>query len=261
VIDWLHSLPLAWLIVVLFAGTFLVTAAIYYVVMRAAARENAAVSGVSPGMLPPMALVFGLIVGFLVAGLWADLGDARDAVNREASALRSAALIAAASFPGRTETRLDALIRRQIEDEANKEWPAMANQNATLTFVPMPLAEALRLSLTLKPVGAGQATAQRELVSSLENALDARRQRIIISGSTVNWVKWAGVIGLGVLTLIAIACVHSANPASAAIALGIFGSAVAVTLVLIASQDRPFGGEFGVKPDVLLQVLPRAQQP
>jgi hypothetical protein len=261
VIDWLDSLSLAWLIVVLFAGTFLVIAGIYYVVMRAAERENAAVRAVSPGMLPPMALVFGLIVGFLVAGLWGDLDDARDAVNREASALRSAQLIAAASFPGPTETRLDALIRRHIEDAANKEWPAMDKQNATLTFVPVSLAQALQLALALKPVGPGQATAQRELVSSLESALDARRQRIIISGSTVNWVKWAGVIMLAVLTLVAIACVHSANPASAAIAMGIFGSAVAVTLVLIASQDRPFSGAFGVKPDVLLQVLPRAQQP
>ena len=35
--------------------------------------------------------------------------------------------------------------------------------------------------------------------------------------------------------------------------MGILASAVAVTLVLIASQNRPFGGE----PDVLLQVLPR----
>jgi hypothetical protein len=54
----------------------------------------------------------------------------------------------------------------------------------------------------------------------------------------------------------AIACVHSDNRRTAAIALGLFGSAVAVTFVLIASQARPFSGEFGVKPDALLQVAP-----
>jgi hypothetical protein len=258
VIDWLHDLPLAWLIVVVFAGTLLVTAATYYVVVRVAVRKGVPVGGVSPGMLPPMALVFGLIVGFLVAGLWADVGDARDSVNREASALRSAQLIAAAAFPGRTETQLDTLIRRHIQDAASKEWPAMADRNATLTFIPVPLAQALQLSLALKPVGPGQATAQRELVSAFENALDARRQRIIVSHSTVNWVKWAAVIALAFLTLVAIACVHSGNPVTAAIAMGIFGAAVAVTLILIASQDRPFSGQFGVKPDVLEQVLPRA---
>jgi hypothetical protein len=124
-------------------------------------------------MLPPMGLVFGLIVGFLVAGLWGE--------------------------------------------------------------------------------------AQRDLVSSLENALDARRQRIIVSHSTVNWVKWAAVIALGLLTVLAIAFVHSGNRVTTALAMGIFATAVAITLVLIASQDRPFSGQFGVKPDALLQVRPSAR--
>jgi hypothetical protein len=34
-----------------------------------------------------------LIVGFLVAGLWGDVTQARTAVNREASSLRSAVLV------------------------------------------------------------------------------------------------------------------------------------------------------------------------
>jgi ABC-type Co2+ transport system permease subunit len=59
-----------------------------------------------------------------------------------------------------------------------------------------------------------------------------------------------------VLTLVAIACVHSNNRRTAAIAMGVFASAVAVTIVLIASQARPFSGHFGIKPDVLLQVQP-----
>src|SRR4051794_14807684 len=101
VIDWVEGLSTVWLIVVLVAGTCLLTVAIYVVIMRLAAGPNGpALRAVSPGMLPPMALVFGLIVGFLVAGLWSDLSDARDAVNREASSLRSAELVTAATFPG-----------------------------------------------------------------------------------------------------------------------------------------------------------------
>lgn len=255
--DWLERLPTGWLIAVIFGGTLLLTGAIHYAVTRSATASRAeAFKGVSPGLLSPMGLVFGLIVGFLVAGLWSDLADARDAVNREASSLRSAELIVAATFPGRPTAQIDALIRRQIHDAVTREWPAMADQRASLTVVSAPLAQALRVALTLRPVGAGQVAAQRELVSSLENALDARRQRIIISHSNVNWVKWLALIALGALTLLAIAFVHSANRRTAAIAMGIFGAAVAVTLTLIASQARPFSGEFGIKPDVLLQVEP-----
>jgi hypothetical protein len=252
--NWVEGLPTAWLVLVVLAGTFLLTATIFFGVMRlAAGPHGAAVAGVSPGLLSPMGIVFGLIVGFLVAGLWNDLGDARDAVNQEASSLRSAELVVAATFPGET-SRIDALIRRHVNNAVTKEWPAMADQRATLTVVPAALAQALHLALSLQPSGAGQVNGQRELVSALENALDARRQRIIVSRSSVSWVKWLAVTVLAVLTLIAIACVHSDNRRTAAIAMAIFGGAVAVTLVLIASQARPFSGEFGIKPDVLLQV-------
>ena len=77
--------------------------------------------------------------------------------------------------------------------------------------------------------------AQRELVSSLENALDARRQRIIVSQSSVNWVKWTGVNLLASITSLAIAFVHSANRVTAALAMGAFAAAVAVVLVMIAA--------------------------
>jgi hypothetical protein len=50
--------------------------------------------------------------------------------------------------------------------------------------------------------------------------------------------------------------VHSERRDTTAIAMGIFASAVAVSLLLIASRDRPFAGPFAVKPDALVQVMP-----
>jgi uncharacterized membrane protein len=99
--------------------------------------------------------------------------------------------------------------------------------------------------------------AQREIVTSLDAALDARRQRIIISQSAVNSAKWAGVIALGILTLIAIACVHSANRRTTAIAMTLWAAAVVVSLLMIGVQDRPFAGPYRVKPTPLVQVEPR----
>jgi hypothetical protein len=122
--------------------------------------------------------------------------------------------------------------------------------------VPPELPAALETALALEPRDEGQRVAQRELVSSLEAALDARRQRIIVSESSVNWVKWDGVLFLGVLTLLAIALVHSENRLATALAMAIFASAVAVSITIIAAQERPFSGQFGVDPDALLQVAP-----
>jgi hypothetical protein len=188
--------------------------------------------------------------------VWSNAGDAQDAVDGEASALRSVVLLAHA-FPGEPETRIDAFVRGYIGEAVDREWPAMAHQRATLTVALAPLARALEAALGLSPRTEGQKTAQRELVSSVQAALDARRQRIIVSESSVNWVKWAGVILVAFLTLVAIAIVHSDNRLTAALAIGIFAAAVGVSLMLIAVQQRPFSGRFAVQPKVLVEVMPR----
>jgi hypothetical protein len=192
--------------------------------------------------------------------VWNDLDRAAAAVNREASALRAVVLLSP-SFPGEPEARLQGLVRRHIQDAVKQEWPAMARRRATLAMTPAPLAEALQVSLALEPRGDGQVAAQREILSALQNALDARRQRIIISGAAVNWVKWTGLLLQAVCMLVAIAMVHSDNRKTAALAMGLFATGVAVSIVLIASHNRPFTGEVSVGPGLLLQVLPESVPP
>jgi hypothetical protein len=257
VVNWLLGLSVARLALFVVVGTTLVTAAVYVVVLALARDEGrrSAFKAVSPGILPPLGLVFGLVVGFLAVQVWNDSGTAQQAVDREASALRAANLLVD-RFPQASADRVHALIRRQIHVAVTQEWPAMAKQQQTLTVVPPALGAALQLALSLKPTSEGQALAQRELVSSLENAFDARRQRIIVSESSVNWVKWTGVILLAAITLLAIAFVHCDSRLTAALAMGVFAASVAVVIVMIAAQDRPFRGQLGVRPTPLEQVAP-----
>jgi hypothetical protein len=135
----------------------------------------------------------------------------------------------------------------------------MAQRLATLTITPRPLAEALQLTLALTPGTQGQQIAQRELVSAIEQILDARRQRIIISQSQVNSVKWACLLLQALCALLAIAMVHSDNRLAATLTMGIFATGVAASVLLIAAHDRPFTGELSVGPDPLLQVMPETE--
>jgi hypothetical protein len=256
--DWLNDLSTVWLAVVFFAVAYVVAAATLVAVLSLAkGRRAQAFKAVSPGLLPPMGLLFGLLVGFLAAQVWSDSDRAQLAVDREASALRSVDLLASA-FPGTPEAQMRALIRRHIEDAVNREWPAMQSGSASLAVVPAALADALRLALRLTPRSEGQTTAQRQIVASLGDALEGRRERVIVSESSVNWVKWAGVIAVAALTMLGIAFVQSDNRLAAVLAMWLFASAAAFALVLIAAQDRPFNGEFGVRPDLLEQVMPRS---
>jgi len=254
--DWFHNLPVIWMAVVVFTAVYLSTGAIFAIIMLLATGARARVfQGASPGLLSPLGTIFGLLVVFTIFQVWGDFDRARLAVDREASAIRTVVLLAA-SFPGEPETQIRNLVRRHIDEAVATEWPEMAKRSASLKVAPQALGELLQFSISLAPQSQGQIVAQRQIVAAVENAMDARRERINLSQSTVNWVKWSCMFAQAVCALVAVAMVHSDNRAAAAIAMAIFASGVAVCALLIASHDRPFTGEISVKPDVLLQVRP-----
>ena len=254
--DWMHTLPLGWMALVMFGGTALVTAAIYWIVIHLATEERARTfKGVSPGLLPPLGIMFGLLVAFIAAQVWGDIDRANAAVNHEASSLR-AVLLLSRPFPADAQARMRGLIERYIRDAQQNEWPAMARQRATLSMIPAGLADALELGIELPTNGEGQVAAQREIVANLDDALDARRQRILVSRSKVNFVKWFALIFEAACTLTAIAIVHSDNRATTRYAMGLFASSIAACIFLLVAHDRPFTGQLSVQPTPLLQVLP-----
>jgi uncharacterized protein DUF4239 len=252
----LLNLPVLWMAAVVLAATYLLTAGIYWVVIKLAVGDRARVfKAVSPGMLPPLGILFALLVGFIAVEVWNNFDKAKIAVATEASALRAVVHLAG-NLPDEQKTRIYALIDRHIEDSINNEWPAMAHRTATLsTLRAKALNEAFQDVLSLKPADDSQRTAQPEIMKALETAMDARRQRIVVSQSSVGTVKWAGIVLQALCTLIAIAMVHSDNRLACSIALTLFATGVALSLLLIAAYSRPFTGEISVKPDLLRQVV------
>ncbi|MCX7068478.1 MAG: DUF4239 domain-containing protein [Methylococcales bacterium] len=253
---WLYALPIGWMAVCVFGFTFFLTWIIYAIVKMLAVGERAkAFMSISGGMLPPLGVVYGLFVTIVASQVWADIDKANTAVYREASAL-SAVVFLASSFPGEPEIRIRTLVRRHIHEAVNQEWPMMAQHTANLKITSQPLAEALQLVLTLTPRSGGQTTAQNAIVTALENALDARRQRIVVSLSDVNWVKWVCLILQAICTLLTIAMIHCGNRIASISAMGVFATGVAVSILIIVSHNRPFGGPLAVNSDLLAQIEP-----
>ena len=257
--DWLHDLPLVWMALTVLGGTCLVTAAIYAGVMALATGERARTfKAMSPGMLPPLGIIFGLFIAFTAAQVWNDTDRAAVAVGREANAL-SGVLFLAASFPGEPEAQMRKLVRDYIEIVATQGWPRMAQQRGLLGVTPQPIVDALKLALAQTPATEGQEIAQREIIIALGSTLEARRQRIMVSESQVNAVKWSCLLVQAICMLIGIAMVHCDNRRTAAIAMGLFGAGVAVSVMLILAHDRPFTGKISIGPDTLLQVMPEIE--
>jgi hypothetical protein len=85
-IDWLHALPVGWIV---FVVTALVAGAIYWLVMAPRPGSGRAHSRRSRPACCPPGIIFGLLVVFMAAQVWGDFDRATAAVNREASALRA----------------------------------------------------------------------------------------------------------------------------------------------------------------------------
>jgi hypothetical protein len=132
----------------------------------------------------------------------------------------------------------------------------MVRHAATLSISATPLTEALQQTLALSPSNPGQQIAQREIATSLENALETRRQRILASRSRVNLTKLACLLLQAACALLAIAIVHSDNRLASTISLGVFATGVAASVLLILTHDEPFVGQVSVGPQPLLQVMP-----
>jgi hypothetical protein len=256
--DWLHNLPVPLMALAIFGFTYLLALAIFAAIAALATEARAkSFKAISPGMLPVLGIIFGLFVAFIAAQVWGDNDRAAAAVSREASALRAVTLLGA-GLPAEQEGRLRDLIRGYIEQTAKVEWPMMARKTASLRAAPAALAEALQLVVALTPQGAGQQTAQREIIAALGSALDARRQRIIVSQAEVNPVKWWCLYLQAICELIVIALIHCDNRLGSAIALALFATGVAASVLLIAAHDRPFTGQISVGPEPLLQIMPGA---
>jgi hypothetical protein len=257
--DWLLNLSIPVMAIVVFVGSYLLAVVVYLGTMSLARGERArSFKALSPGMLPPLGIIFGLLVGFIAAQVWSDFEKAKVAVATEASALRTVNLLAA-GLPEAQRDQFRSLVQKHVDIAVNEEWPAMAKHGATLTALPAALTEALQATLAVAPTDEGQRMTRSEILRALETALDARRQRIIISQSSVSTVKWAGLLLQALCALVAIAMVHSDNRLTCMLALLIFATGIALSVLLIGVYSQPFTGEVSVGPELLEQVAKHPQ--
>lgn len=223
--------------------------------MAARRGHEAALKAVSPVTLTPVAVVFGLLVGFLAADVWPNFDRARTFVGQEATQLSEALVFSEARSP-EVRRLVRGAIREHVRDAVEREWPAMASGRATINELPQPLVAALGSTLAINPDHAGQRLAQERVVEAIQKSLEARRQRILLSRTSVGAVKWLVLTVLAGLLLATIAMIHVDRLVTMVVTLAIFATAAGFSILLILAYDRPFAaGGIQVSPAPLREVL------
>lgn len=254
-VAWLGHAPLPVLVLVVFAAVYLGAALVLAGLWLARRKGHSESLGpLSPGLLSPLGLIFGLLVGFLVAGVWADRDDAEAAVGREASALRDVDLLMGA-FPAQ-RPEVQRLLAEQIDQYVADEWPRMTDGDATLTVAPARLVAVQSVVLSLPVQTEGQRVAQDRLVTAVDQALESRRTRLVLSGSAIDPLRLTALYLVALTTLAAMGAIHADRLRRAGVSLALLATAMALALTLLCAQAAPFAGYFAIVPDLLLQVRP-----
>ena len=197
------------------------------------------------------ALLFAMLTGFVASDVWHRNAEAGRLVASESEALTSLEDIARAS--GLDNAALRSLIRNYAHVVVTEEWPSMGEGQSA------PHAEQAIQALLHEVLDARYAAAgpmvQRAMFDHVLKVRAVRSERLIISGERTDSIKWAGVIALSVLTLVAIALMHLDKPLPQVAALAVFSIAAFVGLGLVAVQESPFTYPLQVSPVPIAQVL------
>ncbi len=256
-VPWIESQNTAVIAALVFALSYLLAALIVMAGVLISRRRIAAeLKATTPTMLTPLSVIAGLLIAFLAARVWSNVDHARTDLAQEANALRTTMLFSG-SLTGTTPTSVREAIGRYLHFVETEDWPAMARGDADLRHVPPDISDAMAALLSHMPSTPGHQIAQQRAVIAMEQALQLRRDRILLSKAAIAPLQWYVIIVLFALILLTIAMVHVDRPATVAINLFLYATAVAACLVLLMVNDRPFAaGGITLQPEALQAITP-----
>ncbi|PZA09612.1 hypothetical protein DNX69_22865 [Rhodopseudomonas palustris] len=249
--DWLDLPPF---------GTFATLALLYYGVAAALVAvvfasplsgSIARFQGVVAPFFSSVAVLFGLLTGFLGYDVAERNRQATRAVQTEAGELQNVYTLSIAAASDMRNIRI--ALKDYVSSVLKNEWPTVNGvaAPATSTAFDKMLGEISAPAIT-RDSGAAVHVA---LLSSAVRVGTARNTRISLSTDRTSDLKWISVLILGVVTQIALALVHLDKQRPMIAALSVFATGAIVALGLIALQEDPFSGVFRVSPLPLEHVL------
>jgi Protein of unknown function (DUF4239) len=249
---WLETQETLVIVLVVFVFCYLLAALI---LVGLAVLSRSPIAGAlhvtTPAMLTPLAVIFGLVIAFLATRVWGNLDHAQAYVVEEASGIRDAVLVSSV-LPSDTRDALRKEIGNYLHFVDQVDWPAMLRGQEGLHQTPSGLPEALTILLSFVPQQPGQQLAQSHAVTAIEQVLQARRKRILLSEAVISLPQWMVIIVLDALVLFTIGTVHAGRYTTAAVNMAIFSTAVASCIVLLMINDRPFNsGGIVIQPTAL----------
>ncbi len=205
---------------------------------------------VVPPFLALPAIMFALFISALATDIWQKHYDAKQALIREASALRSVILLA--PNLGERGQYLSQATENYINAVIDREWQAMMLKDHPNKESALPELEALDFNIA--KIGSDPSLPQYVAIR-LDNALEllrqSRQQRLSLAHDGIAASKWASPIMLAVITLVTIGVVHIRRPRAMMISMILTILCILATMQLLSQNRSPYIGTAAVTQEAL----------
>lgn len=215
--------------------------------------------GVVAPFVGTVAVVFGILLGFLANDVWERERRASAAVRTEAENLLAISKLSE-TF-GLPHDPLAGAVRSYIETVVRDEWPSMQQGESTDSGEAV-LEQLLRtISQTDMEKISGGTDLHRLLLDAGLGVRAARSERLRLSRDGSAELKWLLVLVLAAISQIAVAIVHLESPRPQAVALTLWTASLIFVIGLLAANEWPFSSPNAIEPEPLLRVLTRLDAP
>ncbi|GGV16003.1 membrane protein [Streptomyces litmocidini] len=185
-------------------------------------------------------VIYAIVLGLAIAGVWEARGAAQETVRQEAQAMHEISARAEV-YPQEVRSRIRADVDAYVSYVVHDEWAYMAD-NGELSDEGTALLEKVRRSVTdYQPADDFEGQAYQPLVDQVALADDARNARGQNAGETMPGVVWFGLIIGALVTVGLIFTLQIRRTGRELLLAGLFSVLIAFLLFLIWDFDAPFG--------------------
>ncbi|PBC84480.1 MULTISPECIES: DUF4239 domain-containing protein [unclassified Streptomyces] len=184
-------------------------------------------------------VVYAIVLGLAIAGVWEARSAAEDTVRTEAQALHEVSARARA-YPAPIRDRIRSDVGTYVSYVVHKEWPVMS-EKGELTDRGTALLTKVRADVTdYRPRNDFEAQSYQPLVDQVAVADGARSARADAAGSTLPGVVWFGLIIGGAISIGVMFTLQIRRSGRELLMAGLFSALIAFLLFLVWDFDAPF---------------------
>ena len=203
-----------------------------------------------------VAVVYAVLIGFIVVNVFESYAKGDEIATTEANRL-SALKLDSVGLSEEESKLIRSSVNKYIDIVVQKEWPAQqAGDLGEEVFQPgWTQLSVLSMQLaSYEPTTAGQGVTKTAMLAVMDEAVEARRNRVEAAGDHVPGVIWAILLLAGAIA-VGYTYLFGAHSFKIHLAItGLIAATISLVFVLIITLDYPFRGDVSVSDEAFVSV-------